>query len=328
MLRIRDAIRTKDDLFFSVASYHHPPDRFIAFLRYYPSLQGKRMREGRLYEKVESTEKSYDFLRSRYPYHIFFSDAAGSELQCVPSTNVDKIFYPNRRLKEICDGPKDKLEETATEISDLFAEIPREKKGITGSLLLGFHKPDSDIDFVVYGTKNFERAREILAQGGTKARSLTKEEWLAVYKKRIKDASISFEEFLRHEERKHHKATTGNVLFDVLLVRDHGEIAGKYSDLKFRRIGKFSGQFEVLDASLAFDYPAVYKVSGDEEDIKEVASYTHTYAGQAQDGEEIEVSGVLEDVRGRENYKRVLIGTTREALGEYIRVIKIKKEEA
>ncbi|MFQ5815641.1 MAG: nucleotidyltransferase domain-containing protein [Candidatus Hydrothermarchaeaceae archaeon] len=323
MLRVRDAIETKDDLFFSVVSYHHPGDRYIAFLRYYPSPKGERMRKGKSYLKVESTEMSYDFLNSQYPHHIFYSHATDSRLQCVPMDKVKAIFYPYRRLKEICDEPRDMLERTAVEISDLFGEIPLEKKGVTGSLLLGFHKPESDVDFVFYGRKNFEKAREILAEGSSIARPLTKEEWQAAYRKRIRDAStISFDEFLRHERRKHHKAAVGRVLFDILFVRDRDEIRGKYSDLSFRRTGRFTGRLKVLDASLAFDYPAVYKVTGEDEDIREVASYTHTYVGQAEEGEEIEVSGALEEITGGDHYKRIVIGTTREALGEYIRVIK------
>lgn len=325
MLRIRDAIRTRDDFFFSVVSYFHPADRYIAFLRYYPSPKGERIRGGKPYEKAESTERSYDFLRPRYPYYIFYSEAAGSDLQCVPLDKVSTIFYPDRRLKVINDDPKDRLEKIGIEVSDIFAEIPLHEKGVTGSLLLGFHKPDSDIDFVIYGTRNFEKAREILAEGSSAARPLTKGEWRNAYNKRIKDATISFEEFLRHEERKHHKAAMGDVLFDILLVRDRHEIKGKYSDLRFRRIGNFRGRFKVLDASIAFDYPAVYRVAGDDEEIKEVASYTHTYVGQAHEGEWIEVSGKLEEVSGREEYKRVVIGTTREAFGEYVKTIKIKK---
>ncbi len=323
MLRVRDAIETKDNLFFSVVSYHHPEDKYIAFLRYYPSSKGERMREGNAYQKVESTEMSYDFLRSNHPYHIFHSSVTDSELQCVPVDKTKNIFYPNHRLREISEAPQDELENITVEISDLFGEIPLEKKGVTGSLLLGFHKPDSDVDFVIYGKENFEKAREILSEDNSIARPLTKEEWRAAYEKRMKESPpISFEEFLWHEQRKHHKAALNKVPFDILFVRDRQEIKGKYSDLRFNSVGKFTGRFKVLDDSLAFDYPAIYRVSGEDESIREVASYTHTYVGQAQVGEEIEVCGVLEEIKGKDNYKRIVIGTTREALGECIRVIK------
>ncbi len=64
----------------------------------------------------------------------------------------------------------------------------------------------------------------------------------------------------------------------------------------------------VTDSLAAFDNPAVYKVDdveiieGPEVPINEVASYTHTYAGQAREGERITARGKLEKVIG-EKYK-------------------------
>ncbi|MGB3944925.1 MAG: DNA polymerase subunit beta, partial [Methanothrix sp.] len=51
-------------------------------------------------------------------------------------------------------------------------------------------------------------------------------------------------------------------------------------------------------------------------EIPVILCYTHTYAGQAVPGERIEASGVVEEtVDG----KRLVVGTTREAKGEWIR---------
>lgn len=111
-------------------------------------------------------------------------------------------------------------------------------------------------------------------------------------------------------------------MFDVLLVRDDKEIDEKYGDKRFKLIKKVKAICRVTDSSLAFDSPAIYKVEGNN-DVKEVVSFTHTYAGQAIKGEEIEVRGFLEEVRGKEDYLRIVVGTTREAKGEYIKSIDI-----
>ena len=74
----------------------------------------------------------------------------------------------------------------------------------------------------------------------------------------------------------------------------------------------------VTDATLAFDSPSIYRVEYGDERINEVLSYTHTYAGQAFKGEEIEVCGFLEE--GARGKCRVVVGTTREAPDEYIKV--------
>ena len=58
---------------------------------------------------------------------------------------------------------------------------------------------------------------------------------------------------------------------------------------------------------------AVYLV--DHEEVSRVLSFTHTYSGQAKPGEAIEAAGVLEQ-HGDEQW--LIVGTTREAKGEYI----------
>ena len=49
---------------------------------------------------------------------------------------------------------------------------------------------------------------------------------------------------------------------------------------------------KVTDASLAFDSPAVYEV--EHESVSRVLSFTHTYSGQALEGETIEACGICE----------------------------------
>jgi len=66
--------------------------------------------------------------------------------------------------------------------------------------------------------------------------------------------------------------------------------------------------------ALANDNPATYLI--DHEEISRVLSFTHTYSGQALDGERIQAKGVCE-VHGDEQW--LIVGTSREARGEYIR---------
>lgn len=323
MLRIRDFLETRERLIFAVTSYYHPADRAIAFLRYYPSPQGERRRGGERFAKVAGTEASFAILGA-YPHYLFPSEVTGSTLQAVPLEMVERAYHPAKRLAEIYEGPKDPLEEKALELSEFLSGIPREKKGVTGSLLVGLHDPlTSDIDFVVYGLAENAGARGALREAfeGGVLRPLTREEWYRAYKKRFPRAeTLTFQEFLWYENRKYHKGVMGGTIFDILLVREPWEIEGRYSERRFRREGRVKLRCLVTDASLAFDSPAVYKVEGE---VEEVVSFTHTYAGQALEGEEIEVSGRLEEVQeaGR-SYMRVVVGTTREAEGEYIKVIK------
>jgi len=145
MLRIRDFIETKD--------------RHLAFLRYYPSKGGRR-RGKETFKKVASTQESFEFLEKNFPEYILLSEVTNSKLQCVPKEKIFKIYYPPEKLKEIYEKPGDTLEQKVVALSELFSEIPKDKKGVSGSILLNLHEKNSDIDFVVYGTKNHENARD------------------------------------------------------------------------------------------------------------------------------------------------------------------------
>ena len=84
----------------------------------------------------------------------------------------------------------------------------------------------------------------------------------------------------------------------------------------FRKLGRIVVTAEVVDAAAAFDHPARYRVRHDQ--VSEVVSFTPTYAGQAVAGEMIEASGWLEVDRGA---RRLVVGTSREAVGEWMRTV-------
>lgn len=315
--RIRDFIETQDGLIFASVSYHHPRDRCLAFLRYYPDGDGERERGGERYKKITSTAMSYEFLEKNYPDYVFPYE--GSKLQGVPIERIKKIHRPEDRLKKLIKNPETLLYKKITRLSDRFRDIPQNRKGITGSVLVGLDTPASDIDFVVYGVEDHKRAREIFEHSSSGSLcELKEEEWRRPYEKRFSGhETLSFDEFLFHERRKWHKGTIEGVIFDILLVRDKGEI-GK-PPMPYERKEKIKLECTVKDAALAFDSPSIYKIEYGDERIKEVLSYTHTYAGQAFEGEEIEVCGFLEE--SKKGDCRVIVGTTREAKDEYIKVL-------
>jgi predicted nucleotidyltransferase len=103
----------------------------------------------------------------------------------------------------------------------------------------------------------------------------------------------------------------GGTYFDLLYVRDWKDIT---PCLRGTDIGNKTIEATITNADFAFDSPAIYKI--DHTEISYVLSYTHTYAGQALPGERIEARGMVEIVG---NMKRLVVGTTREPKGEWIR---------
>ncbi|HNR25091.1 MAG TPA: DNA polymerase subunit beta [Methanobacteriaceae archaeon] len=336
--RPRDFIYTQDDLFLATTNYLHPDDRILAFLRYIPKEDGERSRNNARYTKVDSNQ-AYEYLKDFFPNYIFKCDLSQVEMMGVPNNRVKDILKPEKRLKEIMqswfDGDlEDQLLQKVVIVAEFFqdeANIPPSHMGISGSILPGLYDPGvSDIDFVVYGLKNHERAMEAFFQIKDNPNypldAIGEDYWLKLYEKRIKDSSLSFQEFQWYENRKNNRGVVSGTLFDILATRDWSEIEGIYGDEVYEALGDSEIECTVKNAIASFDNPAIYEVedvkilNGPTAPITQVASYTHTYAGQAVAGERILVKGKLEKVTGKKTVHRLIVGTTRESVGEYIKL--------
>lgn len=330
--RPRDFIYTEDDLFFATTSYLHPEDRIISFLRYIPDPNGERSKDGQRYSKVDS-KQAYHYLKHNFPDYLFDCQITNVKMMGVPLNKVHEIMRPEERLRELKEqSVKIELLKKVVRIAETFHEhlgIPYNKMGISGSILPGLYDPkSSDIDFVVYGLNNHLKAMNVYEQLKDKEifQGITEEYWKKLYEKRIRDATLSYDEFKWYEERKNNRGMIDGTLFDILATRDWDEIEGSYGDEQFQSLGRATIKSRVYDSLAAFDNPAIYKIEnvhiieGPDVNISEIASFTHTYAGQAREGEKIIASGKLERVMAKEIKYRLVVGTTRESLGEYIKL--------
>ncbi|WP_456472048.1 nucleotidyltransferase domain-containing protein [Methanocaldococcus sp.] len=330
-MRIRDFIETKEGLFFAVNSYVHPKDRVFAFLRYVPYELGKEyskeVREinNKKYVKISDSSLAYKFLEENFKEYLYYDKYIDVLMHAVPKNKIKKTYHPKDRLKEIIEDPKNNFEEKVRKLALILESygVPIKQMGVTGSTLIKLSSKNSDIDFVIYGSYWHKKGREALklAIEDGKIDELSLDFWKKAYKKRIKDNTLSFEEFLFHEKRKYNRGVIDNTMFDLLFVREWDEINEKYGERRYKSLGFTKIKAKVLDDSFAFDNPALYLVDHDE--VKEVVSFTHTYAGQCFRGEYIEVRGKLEEVIDKnKSYKRIVVGTTREAYNEYIKLIR------
>jgi len=330
--RTRDFIHTHDNLFFATTSYLHPDDRILSFLRYIPDKNGDRSRNGLKYSKVD-TNQAYKFLGEKHPEYIYDDEIKGVKMMGVPLDKIQGILKPEKRLEEIMGSNNNNdLLKKVVKLADIFnecANIPYSKMGISGSILPGLYDlAVSDLDFVVYGLKNHQKAIDTFGEVKDKSdlMSISDEYWMRLYEKRIKDSSLSYEEFQWYEKRKNNRGVIDGTLFDILATRDWAEIKGKYGDERYESMGNATIQCRVKNAIASFDNPAIYKIEdvnileGQEVNITEIASFTHTYSGQAKDGEEIIAKGKLEKVTGKNERIRLVVGTTREAINEYIKL--------
>jgi len=295
-VRIRDFVITENNWVCAVVSYDNEP-KVRAFLRYIPDRNGARVNEyGVRFRKVGFAEARQLMRRS-----VHFRDG----LCAIPYDDIAQLRRPQQCVEQCHDA------DVAT-IVDFFESngVSRRYMGVTGSRLVGLATDSSDIDFVLYGRPSFERGRAALrnAVESGSLPEISTDMWERIFRKRTPE--LTFEEFVLHEKRKWNRGSIGTTYFDVLFVRDYDEIAiePRGMDDGFATI-----RATVTDATYAFDSPAIYEVQ--HESVNKVLSYTHTYAGQAQEGEVIEARGICNKA-GR---TRLIVGTSRAAQGEWIK---------
>ncbi len=290
MIRHRDFIRV-GDFYFSAVGYSRGSS-VRCLLRYVPSDEGDRLNsEGRRYKKLSHAEAL------RYP---LFEEFKRNGVFFVPMDVVDEIYRPDERLEEVCER-----DGVVARLADFFR---LRRMGVTGSRLIGLSKGDSDVDFVAYGFKNFEKGRLKIKEGFEEG-TLDPPDLVKVYERR--KVNLPFEVFRVHEERKFNKAKIDGVNFDLLFVREN-ETPPIPEEMGVK-MGTATILAEVTDSRFAFDYPACYFV--DHPEIEAVLSYTHTFIGQAFEGEVLEARGVLEEIDGK---LYLIVGTLRESENEYI----------
>ena len=314
-VRTRDFIYTSDDLYFASTNYIHPENRVISFLRYVPDPEGDREKDGKRYRKVGS-EEAYSYLRENYPDYLYFSEVTNVEMLIAKLMDVADFFH-------------------------FMADIPYDHLGISGSILPGLQKSDvSDLDFVVYGLDNHRRAiaafkehrgKEVYIEEVDKhitVEGITNDYWDFVYDKRMFDESLTKEEFRWYENRKANRGTINGTLFDILATKDYDEIEGTWGDTVYEPQGIAKIECDIVSALGAFDNPSLYTIEnvevldGVDFPLTEVVSFTHTYAGEVIDGEHVIAKGKVEKVivNGEFSHYRIVVGTTREAIDEYLKL--------
>lgn len=297
-IRLRDFIEDRDGWLYAVSTYDNDP-KVGCILRYMPDPEGDRVRrDGERYRKVDFDD-AYALIRKEKPEYLDL-------LHRVPLSDVRRVLKPDEEIGAI--SARD------ARISSLLTHFPLRPGsiGCTGSFLCGLENAGSDVDLVVYG-KQWFRAQALLKNAVSSGTipPITDSTWKKIYEKRRPE--LTFDEFLLHEKRKWNRGQINETYFDLLYTRSYQNLdpqpSGKGKVIGIRKI-----EARVTDASLAHDNPATYLI--DHEEIAKVLSFTHTYSGQALDGERIQAKGVCE-VHGDEQW--LIVGTSREARGECIR---------
>jgi hypothetical protein len=311
MFLSKDFIETAEGLIFAVVAQGIERGKALCFLRYVKDNDG--------WKKV-TTEPANAFLRQHHPEYLHYSPVLDAYLHAVAIERIVMHHRPKQRLQQIMQiNQHDVIERDLFQLSELFQQqgLDLTQMGITGSLLIGVQKQTSDIDLICYGRAVFHQCRAItrtlIAQG--KLQALSDDDWLESYQRR--SCELSLDDYVWHERRKMNKAVINGRKFDLNFIDDRvrSEVTG------YQKCGLVTVQCLVINDVHAFDYPAEFKI--DHEEFDAIVSFTSTYTGQAVKGEMVEVSGTVEQTR--QGVKRIVVGSTREAQGEYIKVVRARE---
>lgn len=304
----RDFIGTAEGLWFAVVAASADP--LVATVRYRGTADG--------WQKL-TTEHGTALLRTAYPHYLLRCPRRDAWVQAVAVERIRHHLQPRIRLHQmLAGGPCDALEAALCALVDQLAttETLRSCLGVTGSLLLGAHGPQSDLDLVVYGRAAFHQLRVAVAEltRAGRLQTPTAAFWQAAYARRA--PTLSYAEYVYHEQRKHNHGSYRGVKFDLSLIAEDGP-GEPAAGIKLR---PYTLRARVCDDRYGFDTPALFRL---DHSVRELWVFTQTYVGQARVGEWIEARGWLElDAAGA---LRLVVGSSREARREYVKTMGTKR---
>jgi predicted nucleotidyltransferase len=320
-----DLIETGDNVIFDVKGLVHPPEKVIAFPRYFPSAEGTRKRGGNMYGKVYNLGERFQFLQQNAP-QLIVPDPVFGEILCeVPVSEVTKHYTPVEKLAALLKAKKlGYLERKAVLMAEILKEaagIPWSSIGISGSIMAGLTTQKSDIDPLVYGAENCRKAYaalgKLLEDKSSRFKPYSREELQALFEFRSKDTMMSFEDFAEVEGRKAFQGKFDVVDYFVRFVKDWSETSEKYGDVCYKNSGYARITATVADDSEALFTPCSYLLENVKvaegpalEPIREIVSFRGRFCEQAKTGEAVVAQGKVEHVKdtrnSREHYRMII----------------------
>ena len=303
-------LRTVEELFFAVKGVCHPPERYIASLKYVPSPKGSRKLGQVRYKRVESLSESFHLVRKFFPHYLVKDYVYGRSMQEVPFDRVKRVYNPVKALKEIVKKPGGKLELLCSQFAlkiSRGANVPLPALGVSGSILLGLHRESSDIDLVVYGRENSWKVYRFLKEELKSKKCITPLPKGFLAKRCVKRfkpliGRLGLKRLLSMELRRANEGLFNGKPFFVRFVPNPREVDEKYGDRIYRPVGRVKVTGVVEDDAESIMTPCRYVFSksyvleGPKVGVKQVLSFRGRFIGLARQGERVICEGRLEKV--------------------------------
>lgn len=319
-----DTFVTKDGFIFNTFGYEHPDERVFAFLKYIPA-QFKELLDVEMFERTWKfgdnrlfraeklyTAKNYrtfiEAFRKNFPDYLYYCPFRNKELITAPFERIRQVFVPKDRLmwlKEL--SKRDQLQQMALDLINLISDesgVGLSDLGIHGSIALNMHAPQSDIDFVIYGTENFRVVEETIAR-------------------LVNADKLGYIAGNRIEATRKFQGKYQGKVFMYNATKKPEQITEKYGAYKYAALDPVLFKATVVDDTETMYRPAIYGISNykpldDQSEIDldkipiQVVSNIGCYRNIARCGSEIKVAGKLERVESTsssEVFYQVVVGT-------------------
>jgi predicted nucleotidyltransferase len=323
-----DTFVTKDGFIMNTFGYEHPDDRVFAFLKYIPAqfkelfnvemltrtwrfgtnpMTSQLFRAEKLY-----TAKNYqtfiEAFHKTFPSYLYFDQTRGKELITAPLDVIEQVFVPKDRLGWLKNLPKpDQLQKMALDLIKLISKesgVGQSEFGIHGSIELNMHAPESDIDFVVYGSNNFRVVEDTI-------------------QRLVNENKLSYIAGNRIEAARKFVGKYQGKIWMYNATKKPEEIKTKFGDYNYMPLEPVRFTATVCNDQDTMYRPAIYKISGflpqdDQSELDfdkiplQVVSNIGCYRNVARTGQQIKVAGTLEKVQStRDNsfFYQVVVGT-------------------
>jgi predicted nucleotidyltransferase len=262
-------------------------------------------------EKLYTAKNYQTFIeafRKNFPDYLYYCPFRNKELISSPISSIKTVYVPRDCLKALQRVKKpDELQTIALELLEVISKqsgVSLTDFGIHGSIALNMHAPESDIDFVVYGTENFRVVEQAIAE-------------------LVNGGKLSYISGNRIEAARRFQGRFKGKIWMFNATKAAGQIKNDYGMFRYVPIAPVRFQCTVTDDTETMYRPATYMVSnykpldaGSELPIDKipdrVVSNIGCYRNIARTGSEIKVAGTLERVEPVAEDKvsyQVVVGT-------------------
>ncbi|WP_440059173.1 hypothetical protein ACSU1N_05140 [Thermogladius sp. 4427co] len=306
-------LKLRNGCYATVVGNSHFEYGVISYIKYCPTNRETFWRDNTTF--LDRIVKYYDVeevykAAPRQIYVPYFD----SYVPYVGISEIEYVFNPVERTREIMRRPRDLLEDSALALVEkLHHVVTEDRVGITGSLLPSIHNPNvSDIDLVIYGWKASVDVIEFVKENKDLFRVFDDNRLTAWAERNAKQNSLPLKEVIKYY-RSYRRGFFKDREYSIIY---NSGIKSYLPNLPyFKTLGLIEVEAEIRGGIQALDYPSRGKVHSwkilngvnPPFDISEILSFEALYIPLLYEGGKAVIRGLLQCSEAV-GYCRIILG--------------------